>query len=188
MTHAREVSMTGGCQCGAVRYQLHEMPRVSVCFCRMCQKAVGGYFGAFAGLEQDKLTWTKGEPSLFSSSQVAERGFCKSCGTPLTFRYKDTKRISVTAGSLDEPARIVPDKAFGMEGRMPFFDLLCRLSGTQPRMTFRRTKCRATPRCNIPTARFEPSKRLILLRCLPQLQQAMHRPCRSARRRRGFHG
>ncbi len=39
-------TMTGGCQCGAVRYALFEMPELTICHCRMCQKAVGGPFAA----------------------------------------------------------------------------------------------------------------------------------------------
>ena len=38
-------ALTGGCQCGRVRYALSVVPDdVSVCHCRMCQKAVGGPF------------------------------------------------------------------------------------------------------------------------------------------------
>ncbi|POR53945.1 GFA family protein [Bosea psychrotolerans] len=129
MAEAR--SLTGGCQCGAVRYQLKRAPsRVSICFCRMCQKAVGGYFGAFAGSALDDLVWTRGQPSIFASSEAAERGFCSSCGTPLSFSYRGSGRISVTAGSLDDPAGYPPTLAHGVEGRMPWFDDLCRLSGT----------------------------------------------------------
>jgi hypothetical protein len=34
--------LSGGCQCGAIRYRLTATPeRVHLCHCRMCQKAVG---------------------------------------------------------------------------------------------------------------------------------------------------
>ena len=37
---------SGGCQCGAVRFRGSKFGRASICHCRMCQKAFGGFFGA----------------------------------------------------------------------------------------------------------------------------------------------
>ncbi|PTM42349.1 GFA family protein [Bosea sp. 124] len=128
----RDCPITGGCQFGAVRYCLTRPPsKISVCFCRMCQKATGGYFGAFASSTIADVVWTKGEPSVFASSEAAERGFCPACGTPLTFSYRGKPGLSVAAGSLDEPAAFPPGIAYGVEGRMPWFDELCQLSGTR---------------------------------------------------------
>ncbi|WP_131858274.1 GFA family protein [Bosea sp. BK604] len=124
--------LTGGCQCGAVRYRLARPPsRVSVCFCRMCQKAVGGYFGAYASSRAEDVVWTRGELSLFRSSEVAERGFCGVCGTPLSFSYRGSGRLSVSTGSLDDPAAFPPGVAHGIEGRVPFFADICELEGTR---------------------------------------------------------
>lgn len=130
MTATKE--FTGGCQCGAVRYRLARKPsKVSVCFCRMCQKAVGSYFGAYASSAAEDVVWTLGAPSFFRSSEVAERGFCSQCGTPLTFAYRGSGRLSVTAGSLDDPSALPPTSACGIEGRVPWFDDLCQLTGTR---------------------------------------------------------
>src|ERR1700709_2553502 len=97
-------AMTGGCQCGAVRYALFETPESSVCHCRMCQKAVGGPFAALCRVKTTSFAWTRGEPASFQSSAAAERHFCARCGTPLTFHYLDAEAIEVTTGSLDHPA------------------------------------------------------------------------------------
>ena len=44
-----ENGLTGGCQCGAVRYRLDAPPNdANICHCRMCQKATGSPYGAFA--------------------------------------------------------------------------------------------------------------------------------------------
>lgn len=125
-------SITGGCQCGAVRYRLLKPPhKVSVCFCRMCQKAVGNYFGAFASSRIENVVWTRGTPSVFHSSEVAERGFCRDCGTPLSFSYPAAGTLALAVGSLDDPAAFPPSHAYGVEGRAPWFDALCRLEGTR---------------------------------------------------------
>jgi hypothetical protein len=131
--------MTGGCQCGAVRYALRSEPtHASICHCRMCQKAFGNYFAALTGLPMQDLVWTKGEPGIFRSSAVAERGFCRDCGTPLTYRYLRGKRVNVSIGSLDDPARIKPEIQYGIESKLPAFALPHTLPGE-------RTEDGATP-------------------------------------------
>lgn len=120
--------LAGGCQCGAVRYRLMAEPTgVNICHCRMCQKASGGPFMAFGGVKLDQLIWTRGAPKIFASSSIAERGFCAECGTPLTYRMKERNRISVTLGSLDEPAAIAPDMQYGVESKLPWTDAVSGL-------------------------------------------------------------
>ena len=116
--------VTGGCQCGAVRYALHAVPGNShFCHCRMCQRAVGGPFAALTGLPRDQVEWTKGEPAYFQSSTVAKRGFCRDCGTPLSFAYDRSDRFSVTLGSLDCPEDFPIVRHYGVESRMPWLKL-----------------------------------------------------------------
>jgi hypothetical protein len=109
--------ITGGCQCGAVRYACEALGKASICHCRMCQKATGGYFAPCSVAQG--LVWTRGEPKRFASSNMARRGFCAECGTPLTYEYDDV--IDVTLGSLDDPAAFPPLIQIGMESRLPFF-------------------------------------------------------------------
>jgi hypothetical protein len=117
--------LTGGCQCGAVRYALHAMPaRTSLCHCRMCQKAVGGPFAALSKVKTAGFAWTRGQPASFQSSSAAERHFCQACGTPLTFHYLDGDAIEVTTGSLDNPSVLPITKNFGTEARLPWIGLL----------------------------------------------------------------
>jgi hypothetical protein len=120
---AQPVGLTGGCQCGAVRYRLAAAPSgANVCHCRMCQKAGGAPFMAFAGVRLAELAWTRGAPKIFASSALAERGFCGDCGTPLTWRGHGRDRISVTIGSLDASAAIAPVVQFSAETRIPWLD------------------------------------------------------------------
>src|SRR5687768_2423157 len=105
--------MTGGCQCGAVRYRLDEpLVNAHLCHCRMCQKAFGSYFAPWADVPLTKVVVTRGTVAHFNSSDPVERGFCRDCGTPLTFRYlKGGDRISVALGSLDHPEEVKPERA-----------------------------------------------------------------------------
>ena len=132
MTETRKPVHVGGCQCGAARYSLYSEPtNPHVCHCRMCQKATGGYFGAFAGVPLGDFAWIKGTPGVFKSSEAVERGFCRDCGTPLFFRYVDKDRIAVALGSLDEPSRVAPARQYGIESRLPFVATLTTLPGTR---------------------------------------------------------
>jgi hypothetical protein len=97
----------------------------------MCQKAFGGYFAPLASVPLTDFAWLKGTPGVFHSSEAAERGFCRDCGTPLFFRYVDRDRIAVSLGSLDEPSRVAPAKQYGLESRLPFVATLTTLPGTR---------------------------------------------------------
>lgn len=125
MTGSRTPVHTGGCQCGAVRYALFAEPtNPHVCHCRMCQKAFGNAFAALAGVPLADFAWVRGEPGIFKSSEVIERGYCRDCGTPLFFRYVDKDRISVSLGSLDNPALVPPARQYGCESRLPWTSTL----------------------------------------------------------------
>ncbi len=119
----REVVATGCCQCGAVRYALYGAPEGSFCHCRMCQRATGGIFAALAGLSKSDFAWTKGNPLLFESSSASTRGFCRDCGTPLSFAYNEGGWTNVTIGSLDEPERTPVTVHHGVESRLPWLKL-----------------------------------------------------------------
>lgn len=120
-----ETEASGGCQCGAVRYHVTAVLDTShICHCRMCQKAAGNFFIALIGVPRDALTWTRGTPAIFNSSDEVERGFCRACGTPLFYNYPGSKHLSMTTGSLDNPAAFPPRVQFGVEARVPWFDAL----------------------------------------------------------------
>lgn len=123
-----ETEISGGCQCGAVRYHASAVLDTShICHCRMCQKAAGNFFAALIGIPKDAFRWTRGTPGRFKSSDPVERAFCRDCGTPLTYDYLAGKHLCVTTGSLDEPARFPPRRQFGIEARMPWFDTIAAL-------------------------------------------------------------
>ncbi len=123
-------NLTGGCQCGAVRYAWTTRPAYSsVCYCRMCQKASGQPLMGFAGGKREHLIWTRVALSVFRSLNLAERGFCKDCGTPLTYAFDGTGRISVTINSLDDPEAMPPTKQYGVESKVAWLEGIHALPG-----------------------------------------------------------
>jgi hypothetical protein len=84
----------------------------------MCQRAVGGAFILLAGAPKSDFEWTKGAPKFFASSNLAQRGFCGDCGTPLSFAYdRPDARIYVTIGSLDNPEAAPIAQHYGVESK-----------------------------------------------------------------------
>jgi len=124
------IRITGGCQCGAVRYALHDQPdNPHICHCRMCQKAFGSFFAPLTGVPMEKFELIRGELAIFRSSDETERGFCRNCGTPLTIHDVTSPRIAVSIGSLDDPAAIPPQHQYGVEARLAWFATLPKLPG-----------------------------------------------------------
>jgi hypothetical protein len=119
--------ITGGCQCGAVRFAVSgDLGRASLCHCRMCQKAFGAFFGPLVSTAN--LHWTRGAPKYFQSSNQARRGFCEKCGTPLTFE-SDRGPPDIAIGALDDPVIAKPVIQFECAGRLPWLDELTDLPG-----------------------------------------------------------
>lgn len=117
-----QIEASGGCQCGAVRYHATEFLDSShICHCRMCQKASGNFFAALIGAPRDAVTWTRGTPAKFASSDQVTRGFCDNCGTPLFYDFHASRHICLTTGSLDHPGEFPPKTQFGMEGQIKAF-------------------------------------------------------------------
>lgn len=107
--------MTGGCQCGRIRYRVQvDTDDAYFCHCRMCQRATGGVAAAFKNIARADVAWER-EPDRYASSPIAQRGFCSTCGTPLTFEYPDSDRMDLTLGSFDDPGRFQPRYHFGAE-------------------------------------------------------------------------
>ncbi|HEY2683311.1 MAG TPA: GFA family protein [Steroidobacteraceae bacterium] len=96
--------VTGGCSCGGVRYEVRGKLRgVITCHCEQCRRTSGHFVAAtacrrenFALVKSDSLAWYVAVPGF-------RRGFCNKCGSSLFFEEDDGERVSIAAGSLDEP-------------------------------------------------------------------------------------
>lgn len=102
--------ITGGCLCGAVRYEITgTIGPVIYCHCSQCRRASGSAFAANASVRSEYLTFISGRDAIreFESSPGKFRGFCSECGSPLYSRREavpDAFRIRL--GTLDgDPER-----------------------------------------------------------------------------------
>jgi hypothetical protein len=83
---------------------------------------------AFVRFPADQVSWSN-PPALFASSNLVERGFCRDCGTPLTYQQIGGPNISLTLNSLDDPSAVTPEFCFTSEARP---DWLGRLDELRP--------------------------------------------------------
>jgi hypothetical protein len=114
--------LTGGCQCGAVRYRIDgPLGRAGICHCRMCQKAFGSWGATLVSVPEAQLTWTRGRPAEFRSSAIVARGFCSACGTPLHMKEDGDPIYEIAIGSLDNPEAAPPTEQAGIEAELSWF-------------------------------------------------------------------
>ena len=106
------VDHTGACQCGSVKFTAHGAPKfISNCHCAACRKATGAAFSTWVGFEQHNIQWLKEPPSFYQSSPGVKRGFCPSCGTPMTYAgEKWPGETHLMIGAFDDPSGFVPRK------------------------------------------------------------------------------
>ena len=100
----RKVRITGGCACGEVRYVVDGRLRdIVTCHCEQCRRTSGHFVAAtacrkvhFSLVKQSTLKWFTAVPGF-------RRGFCSQCGASLFFEEVGGERMSIAAGSLDQP-------------------------------------------------------------------------------------
>lgn len=100
------MEITGGCNCGAVRYRISAAPlRVSHCHCATCRRASGAVAATLAAFPADAVEWTGEEPKTYRSSDFAFRRFCPVCGSQLEFGFDARPELRIIAvGSMDDPS------------------------------------------------------------------------------------
>jgi hypothetical protein len=97
---------TGGCHCGAVRYEMGESPlHHAFCHCNDCRRSAGAPMVAWAMFPASEVTLLSGEPKVCASSEHGRRHFCGECGTGLFYVNEDMLPglIDVQTATLDEP-------------------------------------------------------------------------------------
>jgi hypothetical protein len=100
------MELTGGCQCGAVRYMVIGEPQhVALCHCEGCRRSAGAPAVAWAAFAEDEFTLMHGELTTYNSSGSAMRSFCPVCGTGICYRNADMLPgiVDIQAATLDNP-------------------------------------------------------------------------------------
>lgn len=121
---------SGGCLCGAVRFEAIGVHRhFHACRCRMCQRWGGG--PGFAVETQAVRFEDETMLERFDSSDWAQRGFCRRCGSNLFYFLKPTGQHMLQVGTFDDPTPFSMDAEIFVDNPGP--DV--RFAGDHPRQT-----------------------------------------------------
>ena len=121
-----ESEFTGGCQCGAIRYEVVGMPKRQVaCHCTACQRQSGSAFGMTMVVDEADFRLTKGELKTYNSKSDAGRAklgaFCPECGTRIYHKPEWRKgTVSVKPGTLDDTRGLKPDMHLWTSSKQPW--------------------------------------------------------------------
>jgi len=114
----------GGCQCGAVRYELREPPLGTwACHCSLCRKQSGSAFGLSMSVAIEALLFTQGEPAIWTrtadSGHTLDCLFCRDCGSRLIHRrHEHGGRQTLKPGTLDDTSWVIPGQHFFPESAL----------------------------------------------------------------------
>ena len=94
---------TGGCLCGAVRYEFAaDVTSIQLCHCTMCRRQ-GGHAQAAIAVPRAAFRWTREDGlAWYRSSATARRPFCERCGSALGFEEDGAASVHPNVGSLDD--------------------------------------------------------------------------------------
>lgn len=122
-----EFTMTGGCMCGAVRYETSGEPfSVAHCHCHSCRKHTGAPVVTLAGYTRKQVTFSGDKRTFYESSPGALRAYCKKCGTPLTWEGDGGDLgpiVELHLSTFDDPEALVPTAHAFYPERISWFDI-----------------------------------------------------------------
>jgi hypothetical protein len=105
------MGLTGGCHCGAVRYEVSGEPHhVALCHCTDCRKSAGAPVVAWAAFGEQGFTLIIGSVTTFNSSGDAMRSFCPICGTGVFYTNATVLPglVDIPLATLDNPDAFTP--------------------------------------------------------------------------------
>jgi hypothetical protein len=120
------MTRSGGCFCGAVRYEVTgEVYNLTTCHCETCRRVAGAPAVSWLTVALGGFRLVNGTPTTLRSSAHVTRTFCATCGTPLTYQRDDgPDELDVTICSLDQPEALPPQDHTQASERLPW-NMVC---------------------------------------------------------------
>lgn len=122
-------TLTGSCQCRAVRYRCEAEPAsIYACHCTECQRQSGSAFGTSMLMPRSAFAFTQGAPRTWVRSSDSGRKieclFCPDCGTRLVHLPQHSPQMAIVrAGTLDDTTWIRLAGHIWTRSRQPWFEV-----------------------------------------------------------------
>ncbi len=103
--------ISGGCQCGAVRYQVEgEADHAALCHCADCRASAGAPVVGWIAFKEAQFSLTSGALTTYARASGSIRQFCPICGTGLFFRNAEMLPgvVDIQSATLDDPEAAAP--------------------------------------------------------------------------------
>ena len=126
-----ENQASGGCMCGAVRFQTSAAPMRNIhCHCTDCRRHTGAPMATLAVYEADQVTFSGSERAIYASSPGVGRAFCRNCGTSISFEtdlrgYGPVCALHIS--TFDAPDDMPPTHVSYYAERISWFDTVDNL-------------------------------------------------------------
>jgi hypothetical protein len=122
---ASDRTLAGKCFCGAVHYAVaDEFAYALNCHCSNCRRTTGSAFKPFAGIQREKLVFTKGEQCLMIfGDENAHDAHCRQCGSLLYSVVRDGAWVHVAMGTLQDEPSIRPTAHIFVGSKAPWFTI-----------------------------------------------------------------
>jgi hypothetical protein len=119
----------GRCLCGAVVFQYEATPNWTLhCHCETCRRATSSPMTTWVSVPRSTFVLLKGAPRYYRSSPGVRRGFCETCGSPLTYENDHmADEVHLYAASLSDPAGVSPDRHVFVSEQLPWLEVLDEL-------------------------------------------------------------
>lgn len=120
---------TGGCLCGAVRYEAKGDPvQAMLCHCKNCQKTSGSALSTVALFQKSQVNIISGTLNSYAyqsdGDKTLEINFCPTCGSPvLLYMAHMPDLVSIKAGSFDDTSWYKPTVNIWTDSRQSWFKL-----------------------------------------------------------------
>ena len=125
MASSSNPAITGRCLCGDIRY-VCTGPPIDVAYCHResCRRHSSAPVALFVTVAVEALRFTQGMPTAYVSSPGVTRTHCGRCGSPIAYHAASSPdRIDLYAGTLNEPAAIVPEYHIHAAEQLAWFEV-----------------------------------------------------------------
>ena len=118
---------TGHCSCGSIRLEVtQESLGTGFCHCQICRRCTGAPVLAWAAFPIEAVKFTHDKPKYYRLSLIAEKGFCKKCGSFVVWRSlkpEPANYLAIPTAILDNPEDYAPTWHGGIESQIPWLQI-----------------------------------------------------------------